>query len=78
MERCEERVGEKMITMGASNKEFWNHCKLEIDYQMSFGDNNIQQHMGDTLDKNDKKEMRGSMLQFMLDWIQILFQLVVG
>ena len=67
-----------MTTVGASNKEFWNHCKLAIDYQMSFGDNNIQQQMGDALDKNDKKEMRGSMLQFMLDWIQILFQLVVG
>jgi len=41
MERCEERVGEQMTTVGASNKEFWNHCKLAIDYQMSFGDNNI-------------------------------------
>ena len=41
MERCEERVGEKMTTMGASNKEFWYHYKLAIDYQMSFGDNNI-------------------------------------
>ena len=41
MERCEERVGEQMTIVGASNKEFLNHYKLAIDYQMSFGYNNI-------------------------------------